>query len=450
MDIKKLCKIQDSEYPDKVEDASYEDIGRNYARKWYKEKGSDEGFEESFARWRYRNKEESVNGARDEMTKLVKRGNLGKGQKDKKVDKNSEEEIKKELYNLTKQFVYKYQPRLYKQYKGEIDDLVSDFYTEFLTAKSRESGKEESLLDKYDPEKSNLPYLTKVAVQRMLIDKSRSDKDEKNLNEKYDEETGELSLDYVASTPAESDDVQVEDIEFDEDQVFELRDKWDELPAANKKALKKYFTEVKSVLSPNFRKLFEDIIEGKPAADSCFFYSEEYLDKVLDSFNISDAEKVELKNKSYSMYELQNKPPKWVTDLELWDHILEKLTNNGEKELTNIVPALAIYKKKLAKKQKAEEYKVEDSFDLKAELNKAIDFGQDISWRLPLYSPKREVHFYIDQDSTGWDIEMSGDISGGDAFVASGEGNIAESDEETRKYIYTTVKQILDQPWGEA
>mgnify|MGYP007090604163 CR=1 FL=1 len=84
------------------------------------------------------------------------------------------------------------------------------------------------------------------------------------------------------------------------------------------------------------------------------------------------------------------------------------------------------------------------------ELNKAIDFGQDISWRLPLYSPKREVHFYIDQDSTGWDIEMTGDIPGGDTFIASGEGNIAESDEETRKYIYTKVNQILDQPWGEA
>lgn len=454
MDIKKLCKIQDSAFePDKVEDATYEDIGRNYARKWYKEKGSDEGFEESFAKWRYRNKEESVNGAKDEMVKLVKRGNLGKGQKGKQVDRNSEEEIKKELYNLTKQFVYKYQPRFYKQYKGEIDDLVSDFYTEFLTPKARETGKEESLLDKYDPEKSNLPYLTKVAVQRMLIDKSRSDKDEKNLNERYDEETGELSLDYVASTPAESDDIQLEDIEFDEDQILELRDKWDELPTANKKALKKYYTEVKNVLSPNFRKLFEDVIEGKPAEDSCFFYSDEFLNKVLDSFKISDAEKVELKNKSYSMYELQNKPPKWVTDLELWDHILEKLTNNGEKELTNIVPALAIYKKKLAKKQKAEdeEGKVEDAFDLQAELDKAIDFGQTLSWRMPIYAPKkREVHFYIDQDPDGWDVEMSGDIPGGEAFIASGEGNISESSDETRDYIYNSVKQILDQPWGEA
>jgi len=79
-----------------------------------------------------------------------------------------------ELYKLTLQFTRKYQPRYYYQFRGELHDLAMEFYCEFLTPKGR-GEKKETLLDKFNPEITTLPYLVKVAVTRKLIDKSRAD-----------------------------------------------------------------------------------------------------------------------------------------------------------------------------------------------------------------------------------------------------------------------------------
>lgn len=65
MDITKLARVADSAIED-----SYDSIGRNYAKKFFKEHGK-EGFEESLKRWRYRNKEEAMNAAKEEFEKLV-------------------------------------------------------------------------------------------------------------------------------------------------------------------------------------------------------------------------------------------------------------------------------------------------------------------------------------------------------------------------------------------
>lgn len=170
------------------------------------------------------------------------------------------DEVKEQLYKLTKQFVYKHWREYYPKYKGDLDDLVTDFYIQFLTPKSREAGKEQSLLDKFDKDITSLPYLVKVAVNRMLIDRARTDKGEVNYNERYDEETGELSLDYIANH-ADDEDIQIEDIQFTEDEIFELRDRYDEMSDAEKKAFLKYYKEVKNVLSPNFKELFEQVVE---------------------------------------------------------------------------------------------------------------------------------------------------------------------------------------------
>ena len=257
MDLKKLARICDSAIED-----SYESIGTNYARKYFKEHGK-EGFEESLKRWRYRNKEEAMNAAKAEFEKLVS-GKADEPKKKTQRTKSDDEKVKEELYKLTQQFVRKYQRQYYPAYKGELDDLVSDFYAEFLTPKSREKGKEESLLDKFDENVTSLPYLVKVAVQRKLIDRSRSDKGEKNYVEKYDEETGDLSLDYIAEH-ADDEEIQLENIEFSDDEIFELRDLYDEMSPEKKKAFLKYYNEVKDVLAPNFKKLFADLVKGNAA-----------------------------------------------------------------------------------------------------------------------------------------------------------------------------------------
>lgn len=167
--------------------------------------------------------------------------------------------VMKELYDLTLSFVRKYWRKYYPSYKGDVEDLASDFYLEFITPKSRVPGKEQTLLDKFDSKVTILPYLVKVSVQRKLIDRSRTDKGEKNYNDSYDEETGELSLDYIASH-IDSPSIQVEDLEFTEDEILELRDLYDEMDPEAKKAFLKYYNEVKNVLSDNFKDLFKDIV----------------------------------------------------------------------------------------------------------------------------------------------------------------------------------------------
>lgn len=174
------------------------------------------------------------------------------------MDKKSQENYKVQMYELVRMFVRAYQRRYYIQYKGDIDDLASDFYLEFMTPKARELGKEQSLLDKFDPNVTTLPYLVKVSVIRMLIDRSRSDKGEINYTEKYDEETGELSLDYIANH-IDEEAVQLEDIQFSEEEIFELRDLYDNMPEKKKQEFLDYYQQVKNVLSPNFRALFKDL-----------------------------------------------------------------------------------------------------------------------------------------------------------------------------------------------
>lgn len=180
------------------------------------------------------------------------------------VDMKKEEqtdEVKTRLYRLTQQFVRKYWRTYYPQFKGDIDDLVSDFYISFLTEKSREKGKEQSLLDKFDPSITSLEYLVKISVQRKLIDRSRSDKGEINYKEKYDEETGDLSLDFLAHHSDEDEDIPVDQIVFSEEDILELRDKYDELTEPQRKHFLRMYKEVKNVLSPNFAALFEDLIK---------------------------------------------------------------------------------------------------------------------------------------------------------------------------------------------
>lgn len=170
------------------------------------------------------------------------------------------DQVKEELYKLTQQFVYKYWRKYYPAYKGDVEDLVSDMYLEFLTPKSRIKGKEESLLDKFDPSITTLPYVVKVAVQRMLIDKSRKDKGEKNYAEDYDEETGRLTLDFLANR-IDDPEIQVDDIEFTPEEIMELRDLYDELPAYKKNHFIKLFRKAQEEheLAPNFLALFKDL-----------------------------------------------------------------------------------------------------------------------------------------------------------------------------------------------
>lgn len=174
--------------------------------------------------------------------------------KDQQTDK-----VKTELFNLVQQFVWKYHTRYYPHFKGELDDLIYDIYIQLMTPKSREDGKEESLLDKFNPETTSLPNVVKTSVIRMMIDRERSDKQEMNYSEKYNEETGDLSLDWLVNKTAESD-VQLEELEFTPDEVAEVKAKYDKMTPDAKEQFLQYYEEVKDVLPDNFKALFNEVV----------------------------------------------------------------------------------------------------------------------------------------------------------------------------------------------
>lgn len=83
------------------------------------------------------------------------------------------EEIYQELYKLTRVMTRALVKKYYYQFRGDVDDLAADFFTQFITPKGRKGAPQESLLDKFNPETTSLAYLVKVCVTRKLIDQSR-------------------------------------------------------------------------------------------------------------------------------------------------------------------------------------------------------------------------------------------------------------------------------------
>lgn len=83
------------------------------------------------------------------------------------------EKLHLELYNLTRSFTKALVGRYYYQFRGDVNDLASEFFTQFITPKGRKGAVKESLLDKFNPETTSLAYLVKVCVTRKLIDQSR-------------------------------------------------------------------------------------------------------------------------------------------------------------------------------------------------------------------------------------------------------------------------------------
>jgi len=174
-------------------------------------------------------------------------------------------QLKKELYDMVLTFVRKYQPLYYAQYKGDIRDLASDFYVEFLTEKGRGNKPKESLLDKYDPNITVLPYLVKVAVQRALIDRSRSDKGEINYLENYDDEddANRLTLNILSKNLEADDPEALENIEFSDEFIDEMKERFLNLSIEEQNRFRKaleYYRKKYSLLE-NFDQLFSNLEE---------------------------------------------------------------------------------------------------------------------------------------------------------------------------------------------
>ena len=169
------------------------------------------------------------------------------------------EQVKERLYFLTLSFVRKYQPIYYKQYRGHLEDLASEFYCQFLTPKSRIKGQEESLLDKFDTTITTLEYVTKVSVQRMLIDRSRRDKHPVVSIDKFVDEYGDLITKTFSLSTTEED--TVDSIEFTQDFKEDVRLAFSKLTKKAKENFIKTYLEVRNVIAKEYSTLFDSCFE---------------------------------------------------------------------------------------------------------------------------------------------------------------------------------------------
>lgn len=106
-------------------------------------------------------------------------------------------DVKVKVWELVHKYVKVHQPYYYRQFQGDLWDLGQDIFESFMKAKSkarlvkdltgkvmkdeegnvmRVRGREQSLLDKYNPQVTSIEYLVKGCVIRKLIDYSRGDK----------------------------------------------------------------------------------------------------------------------------------------------------------------------------------------------------------------------------------------------------------------------------------
>ena len=184
-------------------------------------------------------------------------------------------EVKVKLYDLTRMFVRAYQPKLYKQFRGELDDLASEFYLQFLTEKARVKGKEESLLDKFDPSVTTLAYLVKISVQRMLIDRSRKDKREVSLDEKC-ESFGDMVL--ARFNLIDEKQETIDDFEATPELREKARTAYLAKSESEQKAIAQYYRSIRSVINEQVRALFSFMDpasvdgEGKVIRDTYEYY----------------------------------------------------------------------------------------------------------------------------------------------------------------------------------
>lgn len=180
--------------------------------------------------------------------------------------------LKLRLYNLTRQFVLKHSHHYYQQFRGDLQDLVQDFFIDFITPKCRPGGRKETLLDKYDSSVTSFEYLVKNAVIRKLIDRSRKDRTVSlsidNLQEEYGDvitETFQLVESQQHSGLQEFVDPSVDERIFTEDEVEYYRTKFEKLSENVRQSFVREYYKVRNVFASGYRNLFDTIIESVPS-----------------------------------------------------------------------------------------------------------------------------------------------------------------------------------------
>lgn len=160
------------------------------------------------------------------------------------------------LYDLTQEFTKQFIPRYYKQYKGEPEDLASEYFCKFMepdkNGQTLLDGFDSNFQELYTPEATYFRNYVKCCVQRKLIDSSR-------CNPKPD-----LSIDLLLESMADhfythvvdTDSTKVDDIDIDELAPTVCKRVLG-LSPSKRRALREYFEEVRGALNPKFTKVFD-------------------------------------------------------------------------------------------------------------------------------------------------------------------------------------------------
>lgn len=164
--------------------------------------------------------------------------------------------LKARLYQLTYQFVLAHHFTYFKQFRGDLRDLVSGFYYEFCTPKSRK-GPKLTLIDRYDFTITSFEYYVKQAVIRKLIDQSRQNPYQLSIESLTAESGDAITRTFHLVTPAEAMDNEVP-----EEQLALYRSRFSRMSEVSRQAVRATYETEKEVLSPRVRRFFESLFEG--------------------------------------------------------------------------------------------------------------------------------------------------------------------------------------------
>lgn len=166
-------------------------------------------------------------------------------------------QLKLRLWNLTKKMVQKHTSHYYKQYRGDLDDLIQDFYIDFITPKARSGRRPEMLIDKYDSKITSFEYLVKTSVIRKLIDCSRKDRNPMVSIEGLQEEYGDLITEAFHLSLSPDADPTVDARQFSPDEVAYFQSRWSQLSSEVRKAIAREYSKVRGVVASGYRDLFD-------------------------------------------------------------------------------------------------------------------------------------------------------------------------------------------------
>ena len=179
-------------------------------------------------------------------------------------------ELIEKLYFLTRTWVRKEWRNYFYQYDGDIEDLSSDYFLSFMTAKSRKEGEEKTFLDHFDPTVRSLEGFTHVCVVRKLIDSSRvrshqygkcdlisiSNMIDADGNGSEEREIQDPVWDELSTLP----DEMFDDKTFDWNDIRGIKQKFYALSERKQEKIKEMAAEKDADLSPEFKEMFTEVV----------------------------------------------------------------------------------------------------------------------------------------------------------------------------------------------